>query len=120
MNTPTKKRSRPSIDFSDLKPRKEPIEVPKTNGYTQPPEQPTEPQDEIAHEDPYDAMKQYLKERYPDKPLFTASEAAEIVGMSPEFIRVRLNFGVIKAVKMGRRRMVSLDELTRILVEGVD
>ena len=51
--------------------------------------------------------------------LYSLKHAAEVLGVSPAFLREQSKAGRIKTVKLGRRRLVPLDELERLETEGL-
>jgi hypothetical protein len=51
--------------------------------------------------------------------MYSVAETAESIGVSEDFIRRRINKGLIKTVAYGDRRMISIEELARIHVDGI-
>jgi len=51
---------------------------------------------------------------------YTIKQASEILNVSSEFIRRRVADGKINAVKFGDKPMISIFELARILVGGIN
>lgn len=57
--------------------------------------------------------------QYPNKMLFSIKESAVALSVSPEFIRKKISDGFIKAVSLGDRKMISINELAKIIYKGV-
>jgi hypothetical protein len=57
--------------------------------------------------------------QYPNKMLFSIKESAMALSVSPEFIRKKISDGFIKAVNLGDRKMISINELAKIIYKGV-
>ena len=57
--------------------------------------------------------------QFPHKMLFSIQEAANALSVSIEFLRKKINDGVIVSVSMGDRKMISINELTKIIHKGV-
>jgi hypothetical protein len=58
-------------------------------------------------------------DQYPNKMLFSIKESAVALSVSPEFIRKRISDGSIKSVNLGDRKMISINELAKIIYKGV-
>lgn len=57
--------------------------------------------------------------QYPNKMLFSIKESAAALSVSPEFIRKKISDGFIKSVNLGDRKMISINELAKIIYKGV-
>lgn len=57
--------------------------------------------------------------QYPNKMLFSIKESALALSVSPEFIRKKISDGSIKSVNLGDRKMISINELAKIIYKGV-
>lgn len=57
--------------------------------------------------------------QYPNKLLFSIKDTAAALSVSPEFIRKKISDGNIFSVTLGDRKMVSINELARIIYKGV-
>lgn len=57
--------------------------------------------------------------QYPEKLLFNLKEAAYALNVSVEFLRKKVSLGQINIVSLGDRKMISINELTRIITEGI-
>lgn len=62
----------------------------------------------------------YLKTMDNKKLLYSINEIAEMLSLSYEFIRSRVDCGKIKSKKFGDRKMIPINEVIRILENGVD
>ena len=62
----------------------------------------------------------YLKTMDNKKLLYSINEIAKMLSLSYEFIRTRVDSGKIKSKKFGDRRMIPINEVIRILENGVD
>ena len=60
-----------------------------------------------------------IKQSNPNKLLFSLEETSLILGVSYDFIRVKANQGVISVKYFGKRKMIHLKELSRLITEGV-
>lgn len=60
-----------------------------------------------------------IRETYPNKLLFSLEESATILGVSYDYIRNQAINGLISTKSFGKRRMIHLRELTRLLTNGV-
>ena len=65
------------------------------------------------------SIKESLQKSYPGKMLFSIQDVSNITSTSYEFIRKRVQTGTISSSGMGDRKLVHLDELTRVLLMGV-
>lgn len=63
--------------------------------------------------------QEILKEKFPEKILFSIEETAAILNLSYEFVRMNILQGRINAKRYGRRYLIHLIELSRILTNGV-
>ena len=57
--------------------------------------------------------------QYPNKMLFSIKDTAAALSVSPEFIRKKISDGNINSVTLGDRKMVSINELARIIYKGI-
>ncbi|MEO8231492.1 MAG: hypothetical protein ABI638_04375 [Ignavibacteriota bacterium] len=57
--------------------------------------------------------------QYPSKMLFSIKDSANALSVSPEFIRKKISDGFIKSVSLGDRKMISINELAKIIYQGV-
>lgn len=57
--------------------------------------------------------------QYPNKMLFSIKDTAAALSVSPEFIRKKITDGNIFSVTLGDRKMVSINELARIIYKGI-
>ena len=57
--------------------------------------------------------------QYPEKLLFNMKEAASALNVSQEFIRKKISQGLIRAVTLGDRKLISVNEIARLIHEGV-
>ena len=60
-----------------------------------------------------------IKEKYPGKILFTIQEISSELNLSYETIRKFITSGKIQAIFFGQRKMVHINELTNIIINGV-
>ena len=60
-----------------------------------------------------------IQKLFPDKLNFSMAEVATILNLSYDFVRKQINKRAIKAIKFGDRNMINVNELIRILTEGV-
>ena len=60
-----------------------------------------------------------LRDIYPNKLLFTIKEVATVLNVSYEFVRMSISMGKIKAIDIASRKMISINELSNILENGV-
>ena len=79
---------------------------------------------EESESDTYDLLSyaEILKatiQQFPKKMLFNMKETAEALCVSVEFIRKRISEGKINAVCFGDRKLISINELARLIQEGV-
>ena len=51
---------------------------------------------------------------------YSIKQAAEILNLSPEFIRRRITVGTINSVKFGDKPMISIFELAKLLIGGIN
>lgn len=62
----------------------------------------------------------FIKESMPNKILFSLEETATLLGVSYDYVRNQANLGHIASKKFGKRKMIHLKELCRIICEGVN
>lgn len=60
-----------------------------------------------------------LKEMFPDKILFTIAEAAGVLNISKEFIRIKIINGIIPCVAFGDTRRIHFSTMVKLLTNGV-
>lgn len=61
-----------------------------------------------------------IQKNHPDRLMFNQKEVAQILGLSYSFINSCCTNNKINTVKFGNRQMVSIGELIRILIEGIN
>ena len=66
----------------------------------------------------YTVLETCIKQ-YPNKLLFSLKEASEALGVSIEFLRKKINEGIINSVTLGDRKLISINELASIIHKGV-
>ena len=64
--------------------------------------------------------EQMLKESMPNKILFSLEETAGIIGVSYDYIRNLVSSGRIAFKQFGKRKLVHIKELARLITEGVN
>jgi len=57
--------------------------------------------------------------QFPNKLLFSIQDAANALSVSSEFIRKKISDGQIQSVALGDRKMISINELARIIYKGI-
>lgn len=67
----------------------------------------------------YSEILKTLIAQFPTQMLFSIKEAAEVLSVSQEFIRKKIADGAIKSVNLGDRKMISINELSLIIYEGI-
>lgn len=55
----------------------------------------------------------------PGKLLYSINEAAKTLGVSYEFVRVRVYSGCIQTQAFGSRRLIHISEMSRLISEGL-
>lgn len=66
-----------------------------------------------------DSATQFIERIFPLKYNFSITEAAGILNVSYDFIREHIICGDINATRFGDRWMINLNELSKLLSEGV-
>ena len=56
---------------------------------------------------------------HPEKINYSMNESAKLLGVSYDFVREAIHNGKISATKFGDRYLIHVNELARILTEGV-
>jgi excisionase family DNA binding protein len=67
----------------------------------------------------YDEILNATIKQFPEKLLFNVKEAASTLAVSVEFIRKRIADGTILSVSMGDRKLISLNEIVKLIFKGV-
>ena len=98
------------IDFSKMTPEKKKIQESF--------EAPIEIRQE--HIDRLEDSLNLLKKMYPDKILFSVKEASKILNLSTDFIRDRFWDNRINFKKFGKRKMIHILEMARLINEGTE
>lgn len=73
-----------------------------------------------VYEDTIDENEQMLKEKMPNKILFSIEETASVLGVSYDYVRNLANTERIASKQFGKRKMIHIKELSRIITEGVN
>ncbi|MFH1194767.1 MAG: hypothetical protein V1720_03585 [bacterium] len=63
--------------------------------------------------------EEFLRKEFPNKILFSIEEATSILNMSYEFIRSSIIKGRINAKRFGKKHLIHLKELSKIITQGV-
>ena len=66
-----------------------------------------------------DENLQILKEFTASKLLFSVKEASKVINVSDDFLYKRINAGLIHSVFLGGKRLIHMNELARVITEGV-
>ncbi len=61
----------------------------------------------------------YIERKYNDQILFDIKTVAKEILCSYEFVRQRIEKGIIKCVSLGTNKMIPKSELIKLLIEGV-
>lgn len=96
------------IDFSNYKPKYNSVPLVKAS-----PPIPSSPTNPIQSHN-------RLEEIYSDKILFSIRDVAGIIGVSYEFVRQAIHRNMVKVVSFGDRKMISRDELGRLITDGIN
>ncbi len=67
----------------------------------------------------YSEILKATLQQFPNKMLFSITDASAALGVSPEFIRKGITNGFINSVNLGDRKMISINELAKIIYQGV-
>lgn len=70
-------------------------------------------------EDTYSSTRKALLDANPGKLLYSLKECSAIIGISYEYVRILVNTEQLPAKSFGRRRLVHLDDLCRLVTSGV-
>lgn len=70
-------------------------------------------------EQPTGNFIELLQKGFPNKLTFSITEAANILNLSYDFVRENIHKGKITASHFGKRLIINLFELARLLKEGV-
>ncbi|KAB2846716.1 MAG: helix-turn-helix domain-containing protein [Melioribacteraceae bacterium] len=73
-----------------------------------------------TYEDTLAENEQMLKESMPNKILFSIEESAGILGVSYDYIRNLVSSGQIASKQFGKRKLIHIKELARLITEGVN
>jgi hypothetical protein len=68
---------------------------------------------------PDDFYVQLLLKENPKKFMYTQEECAEILNLSYQFINRRCRDGIIQLTKFGEKKLISINELARLIKEGI-
>jgi excisionase family DNA binding protein len=60
----------------------------------------------------------YAEKRVPEKPLLTITEAAKAAGMSPRWVRLKIQEGLIPVVRQRGKRAIYRDTVIALLTES--
>jgi hypothetical protein len=61
----------------------------------------------------------FLKEKFPEKILFTIQETADVLNLSAEFIRKRIVAGSLAHVSFGDRKIIHFKTLAALITKGI-
>ncbi len=78
-----------------------------------------QPQTQHPDQSDVELTKKLIQNKYPNKILFTIKEVAQELNLSYEAVRLFVINDQIPSIAFGRRRMIHLNQLIRILTEGV-
>jgi len=62
---------------------------------------------------------QMLRDRFPEKILFTIKDTAAILNLSSEYIRKKIAKRIITSVKFGGRKMIHLNTVATLITRGI-
>ncbi|MDR3668788.1 MAG: helix-turn-helix domain-containing protein [Ignavibacteriaceae bacterium] len=68
---------------------------------------------------PEDFYVQLLLKENPKKFMYTQEECAEYLNLSYQYINRRCREGKIQVTKFGEKKLISINELARLIIEGV-
>lgn len=68
--------------------------------------------------DPFEENLKYLISLYPDQVLFNIKEASKILRVSYEFVRKLIKKGIIKCTAFGKRKLIHISELAKLITQG--
>ena len=91
------------------------IEPLETN-YSEKTEETTSPKYDLLT---YNEILKTTLAQYPSKMLFSVTESSVALSVSPEFIRKKISDGFIKSVNLGDRKIISINELAKIIYQGI-
>ena len=73
-----------------------------------------------TYEDSLAENEQILREHMPNKILFSIEESAALLGISYDYVRSLTTNGKIASKQFGKRKMIHIKELSRLITEGVE
>ena len=75
---------------------------------------------QVKHSEPISSTNEDLLLRAnPEKLLYSIRETANVLGVSYEFIRAKVQSGHIHVSSFGSRKLIHINELSRLISEGL-
>jgi len=74
---------------------------------------------QIQTDELYNQSKDILLKSNPGKLLYSIRESASVLGVSYEFVRQKIQSGDVITTEFSTRKMVHLNELTKLIISGI-
>ncbi len=103
------------INFDNYSPVVEQYITKKNNSVSIPKEKCTSK--EVSADQSYDEVISLLLRLHPNKLAYTQKDAAEILGLSYQYINKKCVDGEIRTVKFGNRQLININEMAKLLME---